>query len=75
MHPQESADSPDVMIPKRLLDHAKLGDFTFERPAWSSARPAATGLEVSRDGQTQGSPSETGNAAAPHPRGGAIRAV
>lgn len=39
MHPQESADGPDVMIPKRLLDHAKLGGFTFQRPAWSSARP------------------------------------
>jgi hypothetical protein len=29
----ETADGPDVMIAKRLLDHAKLGGFTFRRAA------------------------------------------
>lgn len=29
----ETPDSPDVVIAKRLLDHAKLGGFTFHRAA------------------------------------------
>jgi hypothetical protein len=29
----ETADSPDVVIAKRLLDHAKRGGFTFQRAA------------------------------------------
>jgi hypothetical protein len=29
----ETADSPDVVIAKQLLDHAKLGGFTFQRVA------------------------------------------
>jgi hypothetical protein len=29
----ETPDSPDVVIAKRLLDHATLGGFTFQRSA------------------------------------------
>jgi hypothetical protein len=29
----ETADSPEVVIAKRLLDHAKLSGFTFQRAA------------------------------------------
>jgi hypothetical protein len=29
----ETADSPEVVIAKRLLDHAKLNGFTFQRAA------------------------------------------
>lgn len=39
MHPQEPADSPDVVIAKRLLDYAKLGGFTFQRAAPGADAP------------------------------------
>jgi hypothetical protein len=29
----DTPDSPDVVIAKRLLDHATLGGFTFQRSA------------------------------------------
>ncbi len=39
MHPQEPADSPDVVIAKRLLDYTKLGGFTFQRVAPGADAP------------------------------------
>jgi hypothetical protein len=39
MHPQEPADSPDVVTAKRLLDYAKRGGFTFERAAPDADAP------------------------------------
>jgi hypothetical protein len=39
MHPQKPADSPDVVIAKRLLDYAKLGGFTFQRAAPGADAP------------------------------------
>lgn len=39
MHPQEPADSPDMVIAKRLLDYAKLGGFTFQRAAPGADAP------------------------------------
>ena len=34
-----TADSPDVLIAKRLLDHAKRGGFTFQRTAPGADAP------------------------------------
>jgi hypothetical protein len=34
-----TADSPDVVIAKRLLDHAKRGGFTFQRAAPGADAP------------------------------------
>lgn len=34
-----TADSPDVLIAKRLLDHAKRGGFTFQRAAPGADAP------------------------------------
>lgn len=39
MHPHESADSPDVVIAKRLLDYAKQDGFTFQRAASGADAP------------------------------------
>jgi hypothetical protein len=39
MHPHESADSPDVVIAKRLLDCAKRDGFTFQRTAQGADAP------------------------------------
>jgi hypothetical protein len=35
----ETADSPDVLIAKRLLDHAKQGGFPFQRAAPGADAP------------------------------------
>jgi len=37
----ETPDSPDMVIAKQLLDHATLGDFTFQR-----VTPGADGPHV-----------------------------
>jgi hypothetical protein len=39
MHPHEHADTPDVVIAKRLLDYARLGGFTFQRAAPGADAP------------------------------------
>jgi hypothetical protein len=39
MHPHESADSPDVVIAKRLLDYVKQDGFTFQRAAPGADAP------------------------------------
>ncbi|MGH3897776.1 MAG: hypothetical protein ACRDTA_05865 [Pseudonocardiaceae bacterium] len=45
----ETADSPDMVIAKRLLDHAKLRGFAFRRVA-PGADGALVGYRVSEDG-------------------------
>ncbi|HSL06872.1 MAG TPA: hypothetical protein VK887_02740 [Pseudonocardiaceae bacterium] len=44
----ETPDSPDVVIAKRLLDHATLGGFTFQRTAPGEDGPLV-GHRVSDD--------------------------
>lgn len=45
----ETTDSPDVVIAKRLLDHAKLRGFAFQRVA-PGADGALVGYRVGEDG-------------------------
>lgn len=39
MHPQQPADSQDMVIAKRLLDYAKQDGFTFQRAAPGADAP------------------------------------